>query len=118
MHLHDSRALTAEEAALAAITSDVGADDAGASYLDEAALLAHLDPRGLATDEGVDRQMRAADIDSATTRASKNTGWNSKGRSSSPERVAAHRTAPPQTPNNTPFDLVHEKRDPTHQTHP
>jgi hypothetical protein len=59
MHVHGSRALTAEGAALAAITSDVGADDGGASYLDEAALLAHLDPRGLATDEGIDRQTRA-----------------------------------------------------------
>jgi hypothetical protein len=73
MHVHGSRALTAEGAALAAITSAVDADDGGASYLDEAALLAHLDPRGLATDEGIDRQMRAADTD-AITRDSRNTG--------------------------------------------
>jgi hypothetical protein len=32
-----------------------------------------LDPRGLATDEGIDRQMRAADIDAATTRDSSDT---------------------------------------------
>jgi hypothetical protein len=63
MHVHGSRALTAEGAALAAISSAVGADDGGTSYLDEAALLAHLDPRGLATDEGINRQMRAADTD-------------------------------------------------------
>jgi hypothetical protein len=76
-HVHGSRALTAEGAALAAITSAVGAVDAAdgdASYLDEAALLAHLDPRGLATDEGIDRQMRAADIVSATTCDSSDNG--------------------------------------------
>jgi hypothetical protein len=73
MHVHGSRALTAEGAALAAITCTVYADDAGANYLDAAALLAHLDPRGLSTDDGIDRQMRAADIDAATTRDSRNT---------------------------------------------
>jgi hypothetical protein len=36
--------------------------------------LAYLDSRGLATDEGIDRQMRVADIDAATTRDSRNTG--------------------------------------------
>jgi hypothetical protein len=47
-------ALTAEGAALAATTSVDDGGGGGASYLDEAALLAHLDPRGLATDEGID----------------------------------------------------------------
>jgi hypothetical protein len=70
MHVHGSRALTAEGAALAAVTSAVGGGDGGATELDEAALLAHLGPRGLATDEGINRQMRAADTD-ATTRDSR-----------------------------------------------
>jgi hypothetical protein len=46
VHVHGSRALTAEGAALAATTSAVGDGDGGATELDEAALLAHLDPRG------------------------------------------------------------------------
>jgi hypothetical protein len=74
MHVHGSRSLTAEGAALAATTSAVDAADGGATELDEAALLAHLDPRGLATDEGIDRQMRAADNNAAPTRDSRNTG--------------------------------------------
>jgi hypothetical protein len=41
MHVHGSRALTAEGAAMAAITSAVGADDGGANYFETRLLFWH-----------------------------------------------------------------------------